>query len=43
MISRLCNTVRLVKAYVGHRNWGNDSVYESWKQEEGEKDEERQY
>lgn len=25
--------VGLVKAYVGHRNQGNDSAYESWKQE----------
>jgi len=43
MASWFFNTVSLVKAYVGHRNQGNDSVYESWKQEWGEKDEERQY
>lgn len=43
MLSWFCNTVSLVKAYMGYRNQGNDSVYESWKQEEDEKDEERQY
>lgn len=43
MVSWFCNTVSLVKGYVGHRTKAMTVFYESWKQDEDEKDEERQY